>query len=210
MSAIRACIDAPSPARIALGRAGAFAELVDEAQAGTDPSLAAALYLTELTGQSVVLGAHQHAAQAVLIDRAGPRAGDEVVTEAPSSPRVLRAVVSHEQADRMLDALVRSMCEAGTSWNRARDLVRRGKVRVDGQITTDITCRVAKGSEIVLDVHARNLREHELSPDRVLYVDADVVVVSKPAGLMTVPYDDEKNTLVGPPHNFPRASRDRP
>ncbi len=111
-------------------------------------------------------------------------------------PRVVSLGVKHADADRMLDALVRAMCEPGTSWNRARDLVRRGKVRVNGLITTEVTRRIPQGSEITLDIHARSMREHELSSDALLYVDADVVVVSKPAGLMTVPYEDEENTLV--------------
>lgn len=94
----------------------------------------------------------------------------------------------------MLDALVREL--AGGSWNHARELVRRGKVRVDGATVTEITTRVPAGTEVVLDLHARRLKRAELPADNILYVDADVVVVNKPAGLMSVPYEDEKDTLV--------------
>lgn len=94
----------------------------------------------------------------------------------------------------MLDARVREL--SGGSWNAARELVRRGKVRVDGVTVTEITTRVPDSSEVVIDLHARRLRRAELPPENILYVDADVVVVNKPAGLMSVPYEDEKDTLV--------------
>ena len=94
----------------------------------------------------------------------------------------------------MLDARVREL--SGGSWNAARELVRRGKVKVDGVTVTEITTRVPEGSEVVIDLHARRLRRAELPPENILYVDADVVVVNKPAGLMSVPYEDEKDTLV--------------
>ena len=94
----------------------------------------------------------------------------------------------------MLDARVREL--SGGSWNQARELVRRGKVKVDGVTVTEITTRVPEGSEVVIDVHARRLRRAELPAESILYVDSDVVVVNKPAGLMTVPFEDEKDTLV--------------
>lgn len=95
---------------------------------------------------------------------------------------------------RMLDARVREL--SGGSWNQARELVRRGKVRVDGITVTEITTRVPEGSEVVIDLHARRLRRAELPPENILYVDGDLVVVNKPAGLMSVPFEDEKDTLV--------------
>jgi 23S rRNA pseudouridine1911/1915/1917 synthase len=94
----------------------------------------------------------------------------------------------------MLDARVREL--SGGSWNHARELVRRGKVKVDGATVTEITTRVPESSEVVIDVHARRLRRAELPADNIVYVDSDVVVVNKPAGLMSVPYEDEKETLV--------------
>lgn len=97
-------------------------------------------------------------------------------------------------AARMLDARVREL--SGGSWNQARELVRRGKVKVDGVTVTEITTRVADSSDVVIDLHARKLRRAELPADSILYIDGDVVVVNKPSGLMSVPYEDEKDTLV--------------
>jgi 23S rRNA pseudouridine1911/1915/1917 synthase len=103
-------------------------------------------------------------------------------------------VVDKARDGRMLDALVREL--SGGSWNNAREMIRRGKVRVDGSTVTEITTRIAKGREVVLDLHARRLKRAELPAESILYVDSDVVVVNKPAGLMSVPFEDEKDTLV--------------
>jgi 23S rRNA pseudouridine1911/1915/1917 synthase len=103
-------------------------------------------------------------------------------------------VVDKARDGRMLDALVREL--SGGSWNNARELIRRGKVRVDGATVTEITTRIAAGREVVLDLHARRLKRAELPAESILYVDGDVVVVNKPAGLMSVPFEDEKDTLV--------------
>jgi 23S rRNA pseudouridine1911/1915/1917 synthase len=112
----------------------------------------------------------------------------------PDGERATKLVVDKARDGRMLDALVREL--SGGSWNNARELVRRGKVRVDGATVTEITTRIPAGTEIVLDLHARRLKRAELPADNILYVDADVVVVNKPTGLMSVPYEDEKDTLV--------------
>ena len=112
----------------------------------------------------------------------------------PDGDKPSTLVVDKARDGRMLDALVREL--SGGSWNNAREMVRRGKVRVDGATVTEITTRIAAGAEIVLDLHARRLRRAELPPDQILYVDGDVVVVNKPAGLMSVPFEDEKDTLV--------------
>lgn len=103
-------------------------------------------------------------------------------------------VVDKPRDGRMLDALVREL--SGGSWNNARELIRRGKVRVDGVTVTEITSRIPAGRELVLDLHARRLKRAELPAESILYVDGDVVVVNKPAGLMSVPFEDEKDTLV--------------
>jgi 23S rRNA pseudouridine1911/1915/1917 synthase len=98
---------------------------------------------------------------------------------------------------KMLDAVVREQAgEGALSWNKARELITRGKVSVDGVTVTEITHRVAPSSAVLVDVHARRLRRAELPDDSILYVDTDVVVVRKPAGMMSVPYADERDTLV--------------
>ena len=93
-----------------------------------------------------------------------------------------------------VDRVVRNLFD--TSWGKARAWIEGGKVRVAGTIVTETTARVAGGAEVVLDPAARKPRVQELEDDDVVYADAQVIVVSKPAGLSTVPYDDtETDTL---------------
>lgn len=77
------------------------------------------------------------------------------------------------------------------TWGRARDLIRRGKVSVDGETITDPLARPREGAEIVLDLAARNPRtvEAALPRDAIVHLDAHVVVVDKPSGVATMPYD---------------------
>ncbi len=112
----------------------------------------------------------------------------------PSKP--LRAEVDAALAGRTLaDALRQHL--PGTSWNAARELCKRGKVRLNGTVTTDGAVRLRERDLIELQPNAPRPREHVLDESAVLYVDADVVVVNKPANLMSVPFEPgDKNTLV--------------
>lgn len=90
-----------------------------------------------------------------------------------------------------LDAAVRAVFEL--SWGRARDLVRRGKVSVDGRTATDPTRRVRAGAALAIDLAARRAKTvaTDLPEGAIVYVDPHVVVVEKPAGINTVPFDPE-------------------
>lgn len=79
----------------------------------------------------------------------------------------------------------------GVTWGRARDLIRRGKVAVDGRTITDALFRVRPGAEVTLDLAARDPRAAEsmLPPAAIVFVDAHLVVVDKPSGVATMPYD---------------------
>lgn len=99
--------------------------------------------------------------------------------------------VGPELAGSPLDAVVRALF--ALSWNRARDLVGRGKVSVDGRVVTTPTSRVRAGARVALDLAARDPRAARESLDRraLVHVDAHVVVVDKPSGVATVPFDPE-------------------
>ncbi len=84
----------------------------------------------------------------------------------------------------------------GTSWGKARGWIEGGKVRVGGALVTDTTARVVAGAEIAVDEAARKPRAEELADGDVVYADTQVVVVAKPPGLSTIPYDgSEVDTL---------------
>lgn len=105
-----------------------------------------------------------------------------------------RTKVVPAELEGPIDRVVRGLFEA--SWGKARGWIEQGKVRVAGTVVTETTARVAVGAEITLDLAARRPRAQLLEDDDVVYADAQVLVVSKPAGLSTVPYDDtETDTL---------------
>lgn len=98
--------------------------------------------------------------------------------------------ISPELADHALDSVVRTLF--GLTWGRARDLVRRGKVLVDGRAITDPVTRVREGAVVVLDPAARRPPDASaLSDEAIVFCDAHVVVVEKPAGVATIPFDPE-------------------
>lgn len=78
----------------------------------------------------------------------------------------------------------------GASWNEVRRLVQTGKVRLRGAAETDPAARVAPGDEIAVQMSAP--RRDGLPRDALVHVDAQVVVIDKPAGISTVPFDDKE------------------
>ena len=86
-----------------------------------------------------------------------------------------------------LDALVRALYRV--SWNEARDRIRTGKLSVNGAVRTEPLFRVRAGAELLLSMRAPRPRADLLPDEAVVFVDAHVVVVDKPAGISTVPYD---------------------
>ncbi|MES1211010.1 MAG: RluA family pseudouridine synthase, partial [Acidobacteriota bacterium] len=85
----------------------------------------------------------------------------------------------------------------GTSWSKARELCGSGRVWVDGERAVDPARRMAAGERIELRTGAPALRREAVPREAVLLCDADVVVVRKPAGLLTVPFEKEdRDTLL--------------
>ena len=103
-------------------------------------------------------------------------------------------MVTDELGGGMLDAAVRALF--GLSWGRARALIERGKIKVDDVLATSPTIKVRAGARVSLDLAARTPRVDDLPAGAVAHIDAHVVVVRKPAGVSSVPYDDsETGTL---------------
>src|SRR5436305_3368703 len=103
--------------------------------------------------------------------------------------------VTPAQAGQTVPALLRELLP-GTSWSRAKELVQSGRVRVDGSMVPDPATRVAAGSRIELRPDGPSLPRGPLAPDALVHFDADLVVVDKPAGLLTVPFAGERDTLI--------------
>lgn len=105
--------------------------------------------------------------------------------------------IESSAAGRTLADVVRAHADEGCSWNQARELCRRGKVTHNGKVETDAALRVKAGDRISIDPQARRVRENVLPDSALVFADPHIVVVNKPAGLISVPFDDgDKNTLV--------------
>jgi 23S rRNA pseudouridine1911/1915/1917 synthase len=72
------------------------------------------------------------------------------------------------------------------SRRRARDVIEKGQVSVDGRTAVEPGAPVAEDAEIAWDPHKRALPRARLSLP-LLYADSTLVIVDKPAGLLTVP-----------------------
>ena len=104
--------------------------------------------------------------------------------------------VKVERADQELARVVREAIE-GLSWNKARDLCRSGRVRVNGQVMLDPALRLRAGDDVAFAPTAPRLRKGALPADSIIHADMDVVVVNKHAGIMSVPFQHgDRDTLI--------------
>jgi len=75
---------------------------------------------------------------------------------------------------------------AGASWSAVRNLVVTGKVFVEGVRESEPSRRVEAGARIAIRMRS----ERNPAPRvQLLHVDREVVVVAKPAGISTVPFE---------------------
>jgi 23S rRNA pseudouridine1911/1915/1917 synthase len=109
---------------------------------------------------------------------------------------VSAVVVQVEREDLTLARVVREALN-GISWNKARDLCRSGRVLLNDSVARDPELRVVPGAEVRVDPTAPRQRRGVLPEEAIVHVDADVVVVNKPAGIMSVPFEEgDRDTLI--------------
>jgi len=72
------------------------------------------------------------------------------------------------------------------AWSRAKRLCIEGRVTVDGERCLDPAARVPRNAVVVIDTHAPRPRTGALPESAVVFFDRDVVVVDKPAGMLSV------------------------
>ncbi|HEY4998430.1 MAG TPA: RluA family pseudouridine synthase [Usitatibacter sp.] len=92
-------------------------------------------------------------------------------------------------------AVVREL--TGVPWSRARSLCTEGRVTVDGERCLDPASRVSPDAVVVVDEKGPKLDRGPLARSAIVFSDREVVVVDKPAGMLSVA-DEEGNrdTLV--------------
>lgn len=107
---------------------------------------------------------------------------------------IRKGIVDEHEDGNTLASVARSLTEL--PWSRVKDLCKTGRVFVNGERTFDPVHRVRPGDEVEVRPTARKQSAHALEADRFVYRDAHVVVLRKPAGLSTTPYDaSETDTL---------------
>jgi 23S rRNA pseudouridine1911/1915/1917 synthase len=104
-------------------------------------------------------------------------------------------VVPQELGGRPLDGVLKTL--ASLTWGDARRLIERGKISIDGEVVTQTDRRMRQGARIELRPNAPRPRPSKgLDRSTLVYVDPHVVVVNKPPGLNTVPFEaGERGTL---------------
>lgn len=95
-----------------------------------------------------------------------------------------------------LEARVRAILNV--SWQKAREAVHTGKVFVNGERALSPVSRPDADATVEVRANApRPLTADEIGRHQVLFEDDHVIVVDKPAGMDTVPYNDkEQGTLL--------------
>ena len=81
-------------------------------------------------------------------------------------------------------AIVRD--QTGAAWSRARKLCTEGRVTVNGERCLDPASRVSPDAVVVVDERAPRFRPGPLAESAIVFFDHDVVVVEKPAGMLSV------------------------
>ena len=98
--------------------------------------------------------------------------------------------------DDRLDRIVRRMFPSA-SWSTIRRAIATGKVSVDEARVTDPGADVTAGARVVVRLAAPRpgAQKTRLSPEVIVYLDSQLVVIDKPPGISTVPYQDERGDL---------------
>jgi 23S rRNA pseudouridine1911/1915/1917 synthase len=105
--------------------------------------------------------------------------------------------VTDEQAGLTLAALVRELVP-GTSWSQARELCRASRVWVNGEVMSDPARRMVTSEQVEVRLSPDGARSREaVSTQAVVHLDPDLVVIRKPAGILTVPFERrDRDTLL--------------
>jgi 23S rRNA pseudouridine1911/1915/1917 synthase len=87
-----------------------------------------------------------------------------------------------------LDKAVREILKV--PWSRARTVIVRGKIFLDGEVCLDGAVQVAAGSTLVFVEDAPRPRgDGELDNRQIVHLDSHLLVAFKPAGVLTVPFE---------------------
>ncbi|PKN13178.1 MAG: RluA family pseudouridine synthase [Deltaproteobacteria bacterium HGW-Deltaproteobacteria-4] len=105
----------------------------------------------------------------------------------PSSKRIhWNFTVPADDAGLRLDLALPRQC-AGLSRTQARKIIDIGGVHISGRRVRSCSRTVKDGDEIAVYCDGLSLTPYTISADAILYRDADIIVLNKPAGIETQP-----------------------
>jgi 23S rRNA pseudouridine1911/1915/1917 synthase len=109
----------------------------------------------------------------------------------PEKPAAKNFHVDVAEVGRTLAAMLRGRL-AGRPWSDVQRLIRKRHVLVNGNLCCDEGRRLKAGEVVKLLEHptAPQAREEDV---RIVYVDAHLVVVEKPAGVTSVRHEEERH-----------------
>lgn len=116
---------------------------------------------------------------------------------AAAAPPDSSFVVAAAEDGQTLAAVLRT--RLGVPWSSARAMCERGKVTVGGRLLVDPAARLAAGLAVELRQRAKvPIPEREQRAlAAVVFEDSQVIVIDKPAGLASVPYErDDTDTAM--------------
>jgi 23S rRNA pseudouridine1911/1915/1917 synthase len=76
--------------------------------------------------------------------------------------------------------------QTGASWSRAKALCIEGRVSVNGERCLDPARRILPDAVVAVDARGPKLGKGPLAKEAIVFFDRDLVVVDKPAGMLTV------------------------
>jgi 23S rRNA pseudouridine1911/1915/1917 synthase len=104
--------------------------------------------------------------------------------------RLIEFAIAADPPRRLDKALARDVpVDAALSRTRLARLLGEGAVTIDGQVARDPKARIAEGAEVAIEL-AEAVDSHigpEAIPLSILFEDADLIVVDKPAGMVVHP-----------------------
>lgn len=111
-------------------------------------------------------------------------------------PLTVSAEHNGERLDKFLSA---ALDDSPISRERLQDLIKEGRVILDGKTVNKPSLRLKEGDQMVLSIP--QARPISLEPDdiplTIVYEDADLLVIDKPVGMLTHPTGQERReTLV--------------
>jgi 23S rRNA pseudouridine1911/1915/1917 synthase len=114
------------------------------------------------------------------------RHGEPAGERAPDSAAPGDQLGGADHAGTLAAALRRRLPDR--SWSDVRRLCESGKVRLDGGVVLDPALRVRAGQVLAIDMNAPRPRA-VIAGFRVVHDDAHLVVIEKPPGISSVPYE---------------------